>query len=219
MTASLGYVKVRGGKDGKGKGGARRWRVWLSMYSITENICYSQLSSVALLLQPESVSHRIIQGKDWVLSPYVLSSFCLPLPSTCLPVTVNEARSYFASTILTNRRTCVQTGRAKTDGQALKINATFVVSARYNFCSIKFIPNQTVWQTNHSLPNTTPSIYQVIRVVSVSSPHFLHIGCTGHHVYTFPVQTGIRTWSSHVTGTTNASNEVLHEKPLLTHVW
>jgi hypothetical protein len=35
----------------------------LSMYSITENICYSQLSSVAILLQPEPVSHRIVQGK------------------------------------------------------------------------------------------------------------------------------------------------------------
>jgi hypothetical protein len=32
------------------------------MYSITENIYYSQLSSVAILLQPEPVSHRIIQG-------------------------------------------------------------------------------------------------------------------------------------------------------------
>jgi hypothetical protein len=73
------------------------------MYSITENIYYSQLSSVALLLQPEPVSHRIIQGKDWVLSSYVLSSCGLPLPPTCLLVTVIEARSYFASTI----RVCV----------------------------------------------------------------------------------------------------------------
>jgi hypothetical protein len=40
----------------------------LSMYSITENIYFSQLSSVAILLQPEPVSHRIIQGKDCVLS-------------------------------------------------------------------------------------------------------------------------------------------------------
>jgi hypothetical protein len=71
----------------------------LSMYSITENIYYSQLSSVAILLQPEPVSHRIIQGKYWVLSPYVLSSCRLPLPPTCLLVTVNEARSYFASTV------------------------------------------------------------------------------------------------------------------------
>jgi hypothetical protein len=67
--------------------------------SITENIYYSQLSSIALLLQPEPVSHRIIQGKDWVLSPYVLSSCSLPLPAMCLLVTVNEARSYSASTI------------------------------------------------------------------------------------------------------------------------
>jgi hypothetical protein len=44
------------------------------MYSITENIYCSQLSSVAILLQPEPVSHSIIQGKDCVFSPYVLSS-------------------------------------------------------------------------------------------------------------------------------------------------
>jgi hypothetical protein len=72
------------------------------MYSITENIYYSQLSSVAILLQPERVSHRIIQGKHWVLSPYVLSSCGLPLPPTCLLLTINETRSYFASTIDTD---------------------------------------------------------------------------------------------------------------------
>jgi hypothetical protein len=74
------------------KGGARLSR--LSMYSITENIYYSQLSSVAILLQPKSVSHRIIQGKHCVLSlsRSVLSSCRLPLPS-------KEARSYFTSTV------------------------------------------------------------------------------------------------------------------------
>jgi hypothetical protein len=71
----------------------------LSMYSITENIYCSQLSSVAILLQPEPISCRIIKGNDCVLSPHVLSSCGLPLPPTCLLVTVNEARSYFASTI------------------------------------------------------------------------------------------------------------------------
>jgi hypothetical protein len=73
--------------------------VCLSMYSITENIYYSQLFSVAILLQPEPVSHRITQGNDCVLSPYVLSSCGLPLPPTCLLLAANEARSYFASTI------------------------------------------------------------------------------------------------------------------------
>jgi hypothetical protein len=69
----------------------------LSMYSITENIYYSQLSSVAILLQPEpTVSHRIVQGKHCVFSPSVLSYFGLPLP---LVLTVSEARSYFACTI------------------------------------------------------------------------------------------------------------------------
>jgi hypothetical protein len=48
-------VTVKGEKDGKGKGEAG-WRgVRLSMYSITENIYYSQLSSVTILLQPEPV--------------------------------------------------------------------------------------------------------------------------------------------------------------------
>jgi hypothetical protein len=84
ITASFGNDTVRGEKYGKGKGEARRRRVCLSMYSIIENIYYSQLSSFVLLLQPETVSHRIIQGKDWVLSPYVLSSCGFPLSPTCL---------------------------------------------------------------------------------------------------------------------------------------
>jgi hypothetical protein len=71
----------------------------LSVYNITENIYYSQLFSVAIFLQSEPVSHRIIQGKDCFLSPYVLSSCGLPLPPKCRRLTVNEARSYFASTI------------------------------------------------------------------------------------------------------------------------
>jgi hypothetical protein len=45
------------------------------------------------------VSHRIIQGNYSVYSPYVLSSFSLPLPPTCVVLTVSESRSNFASTI------------------------------------------------------------------------------------------------------------------------
>jgi hypothetical protein len=56
------------GENGKSKRGACWPTVCLSMYSTTENIYYSQLSSVAILVQPEPVSHRIIQGKDCVLS-------------------------------------------------------------------------------------------------------------------------------------------------------
>jgi hypothetical protein len=82
-----------GGKDGKSKRRARLSTFCLSMYSITENIHYSQLSSVAKL-----VSHRIIQANDCVFSSSVLSSFGLPLPLTCLLLTVREARSYFVST-------------------------------------------------------------------------------------------------------------------------
>jgi hypothetical protein len=99
ITESLGNVTVRGEKYGKSKGEARWPTVCLSMYSITENIYYPQLSSVATPLQPEPVSHRIIQGNDCVFSPSVVSSFGLPLPPTCLLLTASEARSYFASTI------------------------------------------------------------------------------------------------------------------------
>jgi len=77
------------------------------MYSITENIDYPHLSSVAILLQPEPVSHSIVQGNDCVFFPSVLLSLGLPLLPTCLLVTVNEARSYFASTISTLR--CLET--------------------------------------------------------------------------------------------------------------
>jgi hypothetical protein len=99
ITKSLGNVTVRGGKNGNSKRGARLSTVCLSMYIITENIYYSQMSSVAILLQTEPVSHRIIQGNDCVFSPSVLASFGLPLPPTCLVLTVSEARSYFASAI------------------------------------------------------------------------------------------------------------------------
>jgi hypothetical protein len=42
-----------------------------------------------------TVSHCITQGKDWVLSPYVLSSCGLPFPPTCQLVRGNEARSQY----------------------------------------------------------------------------------------------------------------------------
>jgi hypothetical protein len=74
--------------------------VWACI-RITENIYYSQLSSVAILLQPEPVSRRLVmQGNDCVFSHSVLSSFGFPLPPTCLVLTVSEARSYFAYTIV-----------------------------------------------------------------------------------------------------------------------
>jgi hypothetical protein len=81
--------------------------VCLSMYSITENIYCSQLSSLRYFcsLNP-TVSHRIIQGKDCVLSLCAILVRS-PLPPTCLVLTVSEARSYFASTI-----NCLTTGRA-----------------------------------------------------------------------------------------------------------
>jgi hypothetical protein len=52
VTASFGNVTVRGGKRWKGQGGSTMANS-LSVYSVTENIYYSKLSSVAILLQPE----------------------------------------------------------------------------------------------------------------------------------------------------------------------
>jgi hypothetical protein len=66
ITESLGNVTVRGEKDGKGKGKARRRRVCLSMYSITENIYFSQLSSVAILLQPEPNCFTWYNTRKWL---------------------------------------------------------------------------------------------------------------------------------------------------------
>jgi hypothetical protein len=77
ISDSLGNVTVGGGKkDGMAAGGDAMANS-LSTCSITENIYYSQLS-VAILLQPEPVSHCIIEVKDCVLSPSVLSSCGLP---------------------------------------------------------------------------------------------------------------------------------------------
>jgi hypothetical protein len=82
ITERVGNVTVGGEKDGKSKRGALLSTVCLSTYSITENVYYSQLSSVAILLQSETVSHRVIQGNDCVFSPSVLSSFGLPLSTS-----------------------------------------------------------------------------------------------------------------------------------------
>jgi hypothetical protein len=71
------------------------------MYSITENTYCSQLSSVVILLKPEPncfTSYNTRKGLcSLSLCAVVLQS---SLPPTCLLVTVNEARSYFSSTIL-----------------------------------------------------------------------------------------------------------------------
>jgi hypothetical protein len=72
------------------------WACIVQMKTFTTHSCPPLRSFGSLNV---TVSHRIIQGKDWVLSPYVLSTCGLPLPPTCLLVTVSEARSYFASTV------------------------------------------------------------------------------------------------------------------------
>jgi hypothetical protein len=84
INGSLGNVTVRGGKRWKGQGGARWPTVCLSMYSITENIYYSQLSSVAMLLQPEPNCFHI-HGKDCVLSSCAIALRSSPSShvSTC----------------------------------------------------------------------------------------------------------------------------------------
>jgi hypothetical protein len=71
----------------------------LSMYSITENIYYSQLFSVLILLQPEPnccTSYNTRKGLCSV-SAIALRS---PTPSHMSSSNVQEARSYLASTIL-----------------------------------------------------------------------------------------------------------------------
>jgi hypothetical protein len=102
ITESLGNVTVRGEKDGKGKGkGGARWpRVCLSMYSITENIYCSQLSSVARLLQPERNFFTSYSTRKGLGSLSLCAIALRSSPLTCLLVTVNEARRYFASTVL-----------------------------------------------------------------------------------------------------------------------
>jgi hypothetical protein len=100
ITESLGNVTLRGENNGKSKGEALWPIVCLSVYSITENIYYSQLSCVAILLKLEPVFTSCSTRKYWALSPNVLSPCGLPLPPTCLLITANEARSYFAYTIL-----------------------------------------------------------------------------------------------------------------------
>jgi hypothetical protein len=42
---------------------------------------------------------KMERGKNWVISPYVLSLRGLPLPLTCVFVTVIQAQSYVASTV------------------------------------------------------------------------------------------------------------------------
>jgi hypothetical protein len=73
------------------------------MYSITENIYYPQLSSVAILLQPEPVSHRIVQGNDCVFLSLCAIVLRSPPASHVSSFTVSEARSYFASAIRVRR--------------------------------------------------------------------------------------------------------------------
>jgi hypothetical protein len=94
ITESLGNVTVKGEKRWKEQEGARLSTVCLSLYSITENIYYSQLSSVAILLQPEPVSHRtIIQGKYIVLCSLSLCAIVLLFPPASHVSTSNGQRS------------------------------------------------------------------------------------------------------------------------------
>jgi hypothetical protein len=68
IIESLGNVTVRGERRWKEQGGARWPTVSLSTYSITENIYYSQLSSVAILLQPESNCFTSYNTMKWLCS-------------------------------------------------------------------------------------------------------------------------------------------------------
>jgi hypothetical protein len=55
--------------------------------------CYFYSSNVI-------ISYLIVYKEGLVISPYVLSLRGLPLPPTCVFVTVIQARSYVASTVM-----------------------------------------------------------------------------------------------------------------------
>jgi hypothetical protein len=99
ITASLGNVTVRGEKRRKGQGGSALPNS-LNMYSITENIYYSQLSSVAILLQPEPNCCTSYSTRKGLCSLSLLSSCGLSLPRTCLVLMVSEARSYYVGFVV-----------------------------------------------------------------------------------------------------------------------
>jgi hypothetical protein len=71
----------------RARGEARRPRICLSMYSITENICHSQLSSVAILLQPEPNCFTSYNTSKWLGSLSLRAIFLRIFPpshvSTC----------------------------------------------------------------------------------------------------------------------------------------
>jgi hypothetical protein len=92
ITASFGNVTVRGEKDGRGKGEVQWRRVCLSMYSITENICYTQLSSVAILLQLEPNCFTSYNTKKG-LGSVSLCAIVMPSSPSSHVYTCNSQRS------------------------------------------------------------------------------------------------------------------------------
>jgi hypothetical protein len=87
-----------------------------------------------------TVSHRIIQIKYWVLCHYVLSSSGLHLPPTCLLGTVNEARSYFASTIQyilkLKKRNCTNLIKKWSPASLCVVHAILSVVRNINQCAV-----------------------------------------------------------------------------------
>jgi hypothetical protein len=92
ITESLGNVTVRGEKYGKSKRGARLSTVCLSMCSITENIYCSQLSSVAILLQPEPNCFTSYSTRK-ALCSFSLCAIVLRSPTPSHVSTCNGQRS------------------------------------------------------------------------------------------------------------------------------
>jgi hypothetical protein len=78
--------------------------------------------------------HRIKQGKHYVLSLHVLSSCGLPLPPTFPLVTVNEARSYFASTIHPVWKFVLKTLRAEFSQWWLNMELSHLLMQQYGGC-------------------------------------------------------------------------------------
>jgi hypothetical protein len=91
ITASLGNVTVRGGKRWKGQGGSTTAKS-LSMYNITENIYYSQLSSVAILLQLERNCFTSYSTRKWLSSVFLCAIALRSSPSSHVS-TCNGQRS------------------------------------------------------------------------------------------------------------------------------
>jgi hypothetical protein len=115
--------------------GERDCQQCLSMYSITENIYYSQLSSVAILLQLEPNCFTSYNTRKGLCSVSLCAIILRSPPSSHVSTSVSEARSYFASTItwevgvLVVSRTCIVYNTGTVDWRTIcRTQATWGIS-------------------------------------------------------------------------------------------